>query len=349
MMLKIKLYNCLSGDEQFQQGEFATGLGYLKSNCTGADIEIVKDRSQLVDCDLIGLSAVAAGLKEAVDILAEHTPDTPVVIGGQGTMWEGLNDYPFRHIVHGEGERALQTIIDGKSRGIKNIRLANNENIDTLKFPDIGKLTTGDAPILTSRGCPYNCNFCSSQKYWGKTRWHSAEYVYEEAMMLSMKYPEARSLYVLDDLFIVNRTRFDKIHELWMRNGIGKRFTMHSFIRSDSFTVDIAKKLKEMGFVSVRFGLESASPRILKLLDKKTTVEQAQRCIDICVDAGLQVGFSTMTYVPTETVADRQMTAQFINRNRGKAKVAGNYVFKPFPGTKYFNGEDALETNWNTR
>jgi len=340
--MKVKLYLC-GGEDPVS--EFSLGLGYLKSNCTG-DITIVNDRNELNDCDLIGLSSTTGGLKEAVEILMESK--VPVVIGGQGTMWDGLNDYPFEHIVHGEGETALQGIIDGKYRGTKNIRCDNIPDLDTLRFPDRGMCGTV-APILTSRGCPWNCHFCSSQRYWGKTRWHSAEYFLDEVGFIDKTYPHSRVLYIMDDLFIVNLKRFDRIYEQWMSSGLNERFELQSFIRSNCMTMDKAVKMKAMGFRNVRFGAESGSNRLLKIINKQETVEDHQRCVDICRKVGLNVSCSLIKYLPGETVEDRKLTAKFRMKNIRYLCVSGNYRFQPFPGTYFYNGENPLEGDWRTR
>jgi len=340
--LKVKLYMC-GGEESVS--EYPLGLGYLKTNCTG-DITIVKDRAELKDCDLIGLSSTTGGLREAVEIVTES--EIPVTIGGQGTMWDGLDDYPFEHIVHGEGETALQDIIDGSAEGLKHIRCTNIPDLDTLRFPDRGRCGVL-VPILTSRGCPWNCYFCSSQRYWGKTRWHSAEYFLDEVDFIKSRYPQSAILYIMDDLFIVDKKRFNKIYEQWMTKGLNNRFELQSFVRSNCMTLDKAKKMKAMGFRSVRFGAESGSDRMLKIINKQETVEDHQRCVDICNEVGLNVCCSLIQYLPGETVEDRILTAKFRMKNHRNLCVSGNYRFQAFPGTHFYNGENPLEGDWRTR
>lgn len=331
--MKIKLYSCGESTEN----QWNLGLGYLKANCSG-DITIVIERNELVDCDLIGLSATASGAKEAVEIVL--STDIPVAIGGQLTMWEGLREFPFKYIVVGEGERAFQSIIDGEEYCHENI-----PDLDVLNYPDRGKRDEV-VPMLTSRGCPWNCHFCSSQNYWGKVRYHSANYVMSEVDYIAKVYPESKLIYIVDDLFIANVKRFYDIYQKWMSKGMNRRFYLHSFVRSNCMTFDIARKMKEMGFQSVRFGAESGSDRILKLLNKQETVADHQRCIDICNEVGMAVGCSLISFVPGETPKDRQLTGRFLSRNRRKISVQGDYFFKAFPGTKFYNGENLLVGDW---
>lgn len=341
--MKLKLYNCL-GDNETPVSEYPIGLGYLVTNCTGADIEIVSKRSDLTDCDMIGLSAVTQGVSEAVQIL--EAADVPVVIGGQCTLWDGLQSFSFKHIVLGEGELALQWILAGDAERV--VKCKHVEDIDVFSYPERGRCA-GAVPILTSRGCPWNCHFCSSQQYWGKPRYHSAEYFCGEVDYILSRYPAAKLLYILDDLFIANRERFESIYDYWMGHGYHRKLQLHGFVRSNLVDIGMARKLKRMGFRQVRFGAESGSDRLLEVLNKKTTVAQHQNCIDVCNEVGLPVVYSLMSFIPGETVQDRLLTAEFIQRNVGKSQIAGNYAFRPFPGTRFYDGESPLENNWCTR
>ena len=135
-MIKVKLYNC-SGKAEYREQENPLSLGYLKTNCR-ANIEIVKNKEDLKDCDLIGLTAFTAAAQESIDIL--NSTNIPVIIGGHITQWEGLSDYNFKHIVKGEGEIAFQSIVDGRETD-QIISKPLIENLDTLNFPDRGKIT----------------------------------------------------------------------------------------------------------------------------------------------------------------------------------------------------------------
>ncbi len=339
--MKIKLYLC--GGER-SPSQYPLGLGYLKSNCT-TNIEIVNNHNQLTDCDLIGLSSNAWGLSEAVEIL--QSTNIPVIIGGQGTLWKGLRKYPFKHIVIGEGEGALQTIIDGKAKN-KILSGRHKKDIDTLSYPERGACGR-TVPIVTARGCSFNCAFCSSQKYWGKVRFHSAGYFLDEVRYLLSQYTKMRSLRILDDLFIASRSRFNQIYEGWMSRSYHRQLSLYGFIRADLFNLEIAKKMKAMGFAYVRFGAESGSDRVLKLLNKKTTVADNQRAIDVANSVGLPVSASFMHHIPGETKSDRRATKQFIRQNRGKMKVKGWYRFVAFPGTDLYNGSNPIETDMRVR
>jgi radical SAM superfamily enzyme YgiQ (UPF0313 family) len=340
--MKIKLYSC--GSER-PESEIPLSIGYLMTNVKNADISFEKNRDNLKDCDYIGISATAHGIKEAIDILS--TTNIPVIIGGQSTLWGDLEKYPFKHIVKGDGEKSLQDIIDGTENRILE---CYTTDLNTLNFPKRGSLREAKVPLFTSRGCPYDCAFCSSTEYWKKVRYVSAEYFINEVEHLLIEYgSSAKWLYIMDDLFIGNVKRFYEIYELWMKRGYNKRLQLWSFIRANMFNDDICIKMKEMGFKGVRFGAESGCDRILKLLNKKSTVEINQNAINIANKIGLPVYCSFMYDMPTETPQEKQMTLDFIKRNSGKMRVSGFYRFCSFPGTVFYNNQNPLIDNMSVR
>jgi len=340
-MKKIKMYQC--GWEDPVDNEYPLSIGYLKTNCN-ADIELIRNPKELKNCDYIGLSSNAWGIQEAIQIL-KSIKNIPIIIGGQCTLWEDLEKYPFKHIIKGEGEQALNHIIKNNPSE-KIIQLPNIENIDTLNYPERGRCTDV-IPIFTSRGCPFSCNFCSSQVFWGNTRFHSAEYFIKEVDFLIKKYPQIKTLYIYDDLFIVNKPRFNKIHEMWMARGWHKRLKIRSFVRAGVFTLETAIKMKEMGYYEVRFGAESGSDRVLKILNKGNTVADNQNTIDIARSIKLPVRASFMHHIPGETEEERQMTLDFIKKN--KLSVQGWYKFEPFPGTKFYTDIDLSKKGMTNR
>lgn len=337
--MKIKLYQ--TGGEK-SISEYPLGLGYLKSNCS-ANIEIVQFSKELKDCDLIGLSSSSWGLKEAVQILTNTS--IPVILGGQGVLWEGIKDYPFKHIIYGDGELSLQKIIQGTTYRFLNNRI---ENIDTLNFPNRGKCGTS-IPIITSRGCPWRCAFCSSYAFWGTVRYHSAEYFIDEVKMILKNYPQTKILRIMDDLFIGNSKRFQQIYEQWLKLGFNKKLQLQGFIRSNLLTLNTAKRMKEMGFRKIRFGAESGSNRILKLLNKCETVEDHQKAIDIADQINLPITASFIYGTPNETSEDIKLTKEFISKNKGKLSIEGWYKYTSFPGIPMYDGSNPLEINMKVR
>jgi radical SAM superfamily enzyme YgiQ (UPF0313 family) len=115
------------------------------------------------------------------------------------------------------------------------------------------------------------------------------------------------------------------------------------------FNEQIAELLKNMGFVSIRFGLETASDRLLRRINKKATVEDHQNAINIANKHGIPICGSVMRGLPGETEKDRELTRKFIAKNKDKFSVSGDYEFRPFPGSKFYKGENPLEIDMRVR
>ena len=101
---------------------------------------------------------------------------------------------------------------------------------------------------------------------------------------------------------------------------------------------EMADLLKEMGFYFVRFGAESASPRVLSKLKCGTVrVAQLQKTVDLCNERGLKVGASFVFGTPGEREEDLTETFNFLLTNRGKLVLAGFYLLTPYPGTELWD------------
>jgi radical SAM superfamily enzyme YgiQ (UPF0313 family) len=333
--------------------EFPLGIGYLLSNIAGHELTVTKDPKLLLHQEIVGLSANAWGLKEAVDIakkLNDESPETQIILGGQGALWRNLDrpqDYGFTYVVRGDGEWCLQDILDGRICPYTVMR-RRIEDINALHFPVRGKCGKS-VPIVTSRGCPYHCRFCSSRAQWGTPRLRSVSNIACEIERLLTGYPKMNELYIFDDLWAYPPGRFDSFYSWWMKAKMNRRLGLRGFVRSNMVTKDLLKKMKAMGFNRVRFGAETASPRLLKEIGKGETVEDHQRAVDLANQVGLPITASFMSGLPTETKKDVALTQAFLAKNKGKLQVEGRYKFKPFPGCELYRGENPLQYDMRVR
>ena len=341
--MRVALYQC--GGEA-PRNEVPLGIGYLLANCSkpGVELYFARTREELRGAGMIGLSANAQGLKEAVEIC--ETCGVPCIVGGQGTLWPGLSKYPFMHIVVGEGELALQAILDGNASPFQVIRYPNVDNLDDIKPPvrgQCGKI----APIMSSRGCPFRCQYCSSQSYWHRVRYHSPERIISEVADIERDQPQATVIYFLDDLMTANKKRLRKLHALWVAQGYQLKFRVWTFVRADTFDVETASILRDLNTARVRFGAESGCDRVLKILGKTTTVADNARCLEIGRAANLNMSASFMYDVPGETPEEAQQTKDFIRDH--EVQVEGWYRFTAFPGCDMYDGTDPIKERMRFR
>lgn len=177
---------------------------------------------------------------------------------------------------------------------------------------NIGIFTT----MFTSRGCPYNCKFCSSSSFWErKIRFNSPEYVVNEIELLSKKYG-IEGIHILDDLFVVDKKRVKRIVEMLEERGLNKKIRFSLLLRSNLVNEDLMQDLKKMNVTHIGFGFESGSPKMLSYLKGEAiTIDHHKNAIKLCKKYGLQVSGSFLFGNPHETKEDMQMTIEFIKNN----------------------------------
>lgn len=184
--------------------------------------------------------------------------------------------------------------------------------------------------MFTSRGCPYQCSFCASTRYWAKVRWASAEYVIEEMRELIENGVKTISFY--DDIFIANKKRLQQIAASIIANGFNRQVKFTCSARANTVTPEAVDLLKSMNMVSVGLGLESGNDRILRYLKGRVTVENNLQAVNLLKDAGIQANASFIIGSPDETEAEIMDTYNFIKNSR--LDFFDLYVLTPLPGTE---------------
>lgn len=315
--------------------------------------------------DIYGISCVSPQFiyaRKIVNLLRERQKDALLVVGGvhpTSLPMETLRDTVFDIAVIGEGEETMLEIALGKSQpdilGIyykKNNSIIGNKrrplrtNLDELPFPArdmidtfsyrrvdvmeyLGKPKNNcELTMITSRGCPYNCIFCSQQLMTeSKCRFVSASRVLEEVEELISKYDVGRINFV-DDMFTVDKRRLNEICKGLKAFGV----EWQCLTRADDLDLDMYKTMAECGCVGVTFGIESGSQKILDIAQKRITVEQNRKGIKIAKKAGLKVRSQLMVGLPGEDDQTIEETRQFILS--APSDVWSIHIFVPFPGCK---------------
>jgi radical SAM superfamily enzyme YgiQ (UPF0313 family) len=324
--------------------------------------------------DLIGVSATTKEFGNAMalgnDIKREF--DVPLMVGGVHiSALPHLLPASYDIGVVGEGEQTLLELMTNfeKTGELKNkainglvFRHGNDvvmtekrkliENLDTVPFPSrhlfkmkkyylqprimpfASEISIG-THMFTSRGCPYNCVYCSATAFWGRVRYNSPEYVIEELKEVVKNY-KIDTMCLFDDLFVADKVRLEKIVTLIEGEGLNEKLKFTSYARANLFDDDVCKLLKRMNVVALAFGLESGSPRILKYLKRNTaTVEQNANAIRLCRKYGFFVNGNYMIGNPGETREDLEMTYQFLKQN--PIDDFGITKTRAFPGTELWN------------
>jgi anaerobic magnesium-protoporphyrin IX monomethyl ester cyclase len=208
-----------------------------------------------------------------------------------------------------------------------------SKSLDELPMParDLMKIRP-HANMLTSRGCPYTCEFCASTRFWPNIRYFSPEYMIEEVKKL-IKDHGVRYITFHDDLFIANVKRLRGFHELVLREGLPQKgFKFSCSSSATRITDEMGTLLKEMNFVSVAMGLESGNQEVLtRLKTPAFKVETNREAIRILRKHGIHVHASFIIGERHETLEQMGETYQFIRDN--PISLVNLYVLTPLPGT----------------
>lgn len=321
--------------------------------------------------DIIGINFLTALFDEAKAIsceLKKKFPNSIIIAGGAHPSVEPESTFqqnPYLDaICIGPGEEVCLDILDGKKlnripglmhRGCidRFEKRSPDLDIDRYPFPNYAlaspdfytaftvNTVTGwgykGLAELTSRSCPYSCKFCASD--WSKPfRYHSPEYVVELARYLSSYDVDVISFF--DDTIAAKKDRLYQICEGFIRS---KLFWPHSrprwfaAIRADQVNPDMLIMMKRAGCFGVSIGIESASDRMLKVINKKTTVKINKRACAHVIEAGLHLGTSFMIGIPGETEAEMNETLAFMqNLQKLKCNTMGIGFFRPLPGSPFY-------------
>ena len=312
--------------------------------------------------DIVGFSVMSAGYNQTMDIVrrlkADH-PDTITVFGGPhvSVVMDEILKEPFIDLaVYGEGEITFHEIIEridpdilsntnvlSKINGLiyrDGNRIVVNpprnliDNLDELPMPafDLFNMDRypGPFPIITSRGCPFNCVFCASSAIWGRTwRKRSPESIVREIEYLLTKYGK-RPILFQDDAVNIDKKRMHEICDLILKRKFGVPVVLRG-VRVDLVDKNIAKKMRKMGTTNIGIGIESANDSMLKKMGKKTTTSKILKGIKNLHSAGIAVDGQFMIGNPGETLETVQNSLAFIKKSKIFNATWGTAI--PFPNT----------------
>jgi anaerobic magnesium-protoporphyrin IX monomethyl ester cyclase len=187
--------------------------------------------------------------------------------------------------------------------------------------------------IITSRGCPHECNYCSTGAYYGRTIRFRSNYDVMAELREMVVDEGVRQVGFWDDTFTIGKRR---VLDLCGRIAAADfKIAWMCMARVDTMDADIAAALKQAGCYLVIFGVESGSPRVLERMRKGTTVAQARAAFRACADAGLEAAAFFMFGNLGEEEADMRATVALAKEL--DAAYASFNVATPYPGTAFYD------------
>ncbi len=197
--------------------------------------------------------------------------------------------------------------------------------------------------IMSTRGCPFHCEFCSNVVFGGSYRERSPKYVVDEIEeALDLGYDR---ISFADDVFTLNQRRVIGICEEIVYRGL--QFQWECLGRVDAMHESIAQTMKKAGCTRIYFGIESGNDQILKLMEKKITTQQARSAVEVAHQAGLEVGAFFILFYPGET------NETVLNTLRFAASLPLDYLGLsmpyPLPGTALYERiKDHMTREWRS-
>jgi magnesium-protoporphyrin IX monomethyl ester (oxidative) cyclase len=308
-------------------------------------------------------------------ICREVFPEVPVIMGGpdpsvryRQILEEGHCDY----CVVGEGEDTLREVITRFNSGEPLDRIPGLAcrregeirfeprraimDLDRLPLPAYDLIDVNEylesrylyrnrsfihhhsMSIITSRGCPYNCVFCSIRLHMGRAyRHHSAEYVLNHLKLCIERFG-IRSFHFEDDNLSMNRKRFEAILDSIIGSGLNIRWDTPNGIRADTLDYDILKKVKRSGCRQLTLAFESGSQRVLdEVIRKKTSLEYMIKVAGMCHDLKLLANAFYVIGFPGETIREMEETTGLALRLLRECDLLPNvFVATPLYGTELY-------------
>ena len=324
--------------------------------------------------DLVALTALTPTIGRALEtaqVVKETLPDSIVVMGGYHPTFnfiETLEDENVDIVIRGEGEYIMLNLVQALEnqsslhdvKGIvfedKNSKeiVVNPEapliqDLDELPFPALNLLPmkkyrlldmdTHMTTMITTRGCPMQCSFCSSAAMHGKKiRERSLENIVDEIEYLKTNY-DIDTIAFMDDTFTLKKRKVMAICDEILKRNIEIMWGCTS--RVDTLDEKLLKKMKEAGCITIFIGVESADQQQLDNMCKNTTIAKIENAFKIAHKLKIRTIASVALGMPGDTKEIMNKTVKFVH------KLKPNYAIyslaTPYPGTRFY--KEAFEKN----
>lgn len=316
-----------------------------------------------LNANVVGISAKTATMQDSRSLaqkIKAHLPFATVILGGPHTKfaYKQLVAEPCFDIVFvGEAEKSLPLLCDLlatnesadelpgvftraslQRKNSINRALINGNELDHLPFPEFDlfpqnvrmQLRKG-YQLLTSRGCIYNCTYCSVPQISGKIfRKRSIANLIEELRWARKKY-NVSHFAIIDDVFNLDIERSKRMCRALIETNLGMTWSCPNGLRADRVDTELADLMAESGCLSVMVGVESADPRILSSVKKGETIEDIEKGIRLFKKAGIDVGGYFIIGLPGDSLESQRRSVDFVK----SLDIGAHFnMLTPYPGTE---------------
>jgi anaerobic magnesium-protoporphyrin IX monomethyl ester cyclase len=304
--------------------------------------------------DLVGITCMTVEYPRAVEIarrIKDDRAEVPVVVGGahvnavgRQALEEGAG---FDYACVGEGEHLACELADALANGtdpaaIPGLISRSGETIvtatprpppddyDALAFPAWDLFRPVDTlPLITHRGCPFRCVFCSHNSGF-KPRYRTPANVLDEVEQILERFRPTR-IRIEDETFGLHMGRTKAILDGIISRGLHHQVRFSAQTRVDRIDEEFIRLLKTANFETLELGVETGNPDVLERIKKGITLDQVEYAVALAKANGLRVWCKFILGHPDETHATIQDTIDFIAKiNPHQLSVS---IMTPFPGT----------------
>ncbi|MEE9293449.1 MAG: radical SAM protein [Phycisphaerae bacterium] len=205
------------------------------------------------------------------------------------------------------------------------------ENLDDLGMPAWDLFPQAKMyPIMSQRGCPFGCNFCS--RPYGRTlRQRTPKHVVAE-LMRSVEQYGCRRVDFYDETFTVRKDYVVALCNAIIAEGLHRKLRFWSYVHANTIDLPTAKKMKQAGFAEVGFGVESGDPEIMRRMKKGVNRNDVFRAARVFREARLKFGAYFIIGHPHETVQTARRSIDLAARINPDSVAFG--IMTPYPGTE---------------
>jgi anaerobic magnesium-protoporphyrin IX monomethyl ester cyclase len=367
--LKSKGFENITFIDALQQG-ISNITPYGNGYKVGLDNKEILDQIP-ADVDFIGISVpfscLARIVHDLIDEIKSKYPEKTVIMGGTYPSTQPTLSFTSKtdYIIIGEGETAFFQLVSGvdpeKITGLFSsnhpkesyTQAAIISDLDTLPFPDYSipniKLYLDKSPrvsqmkkvasIITSRGCPYSCEFCSIHPIYGHNyRYRSPENVLEEIKYLIDNFG-IKTLEIEDDNFTLRKDRTRKILEGIIKlneQGAKLKWSTPNGVRIDTLDDELIRLIKESNCSSITLALENGDKEMLKIMNKKLDLDKAYEIIKLLVKYEIpKINIFVIVGYPDETKERFNNSYHYLEKIRKLSDNISLYpnIIQPYPGT----------------
>jgi len=365
-----------------QQG---LNVGVLDAEALGLGISQIISLVNGIKPRWVGLNLLAPTFRYSVDILRGLDAEIAVMLGGhqaKAMPWQILSDLRIPRIdalILGEGEARVTALLNDLTRRseLPGVWWRDNTgkvcqsdppsskyatfwlapDINTLPFVDRTFLVQDpfenergviEANLVGSRGCPYDCSFCSAAVSVNpdiSIRTRDPQNIIAEMEYLAMRYG-ATAFRFVDDLFLASPAFMRKCLAAFKEHDIGGKFTWEATGRINILSRapdPLLDLMKETGCREVALGIESGSERLLNYMGKRITPDMTKGTVQALTSRGINVKGYFILGFPTESHSDLEDTIRIIHelwdisdREAGTFRCSV-FEFRPYPGTPEWN------------